>query len=72
MLTRCGDAMPKYNVYAYTPHAHARVATIEVRARDGQSAREKACTELQRQGREPAFLTLVPVQVGAQVNPFRV
>ena len=64
--------MPKYNVYCYTPHAHARVATIEVRARDGQTARDKASSELLRQGREPAFLTLVPVQVGARANPFRV
>jgi len=64
--------MPNYNVYAYTPHAHARVATVKVRVRDGQSAREKACAELQREGREPAFLTLVPVQVGRQANPFRV
>ncbi|MFH5254694.1 hypothetical protein ACGTRS_26015 [Burkholderia semiarida] len=64
--------MPRFEVHAYTLHAHARVATIEVRARDGESARQKARAELCRQGRQPNFLTLVPVEVGATFNPFRV
>jgi len=53
-----------YRVHAYTLHG-ARVATVEVRARDGQKARDKARTQLYRQGRQPNRLTLVPVQVNA-------
>jgi hypothetical protein len=63
--------VPAYRVHAYTQHAHTRVATVEVRARDGDSARDKARTKLYQQGRQPNFLTLVPVEVGAPVNPFR-
>jgi len=62
--------VPAYRVYAYTQCAHTRVATIEVRsARSSEGAREKARGELSRQGREPNFLTLVPVEVGALANP---
>jgi len=63
--------VPAYRVHAYTQHAHTRVATIEVNARDGERARDKARAVLYRQGRQPNFLTLVPVEVGAPVNPFR-
>jgi hypothetical protein len=51
-------------------HVHTRVATVEVRARDLTGARDKARAELYRQGRQPNFLTLVPVEIGAPVNPF--
>lgn len=57
--------MPKYQVYAYTPHAHLRVATFEVSARDVSRARDKARAELYKQGRQPNFLTLVAVEVSA-------
>jgi len=57
-----GLAVSAYQVHAYTLHG-ARVATVEVRARDGQKARDKARTQLCRQGRQPNRLTLVPVQV---------
>lgn len=64
--------MAAYRVHAYTALASQRVATIDVRARDAVQAREKAGAELREQGRDPLFLTLVPVEVGAMVNPFRV
>lgn len=64
--------MAAYRVYAYTPHAHARVATIDVRARDSVSARDKARAELYRKGHQPNFLTLVAVQVGQSPSPFPV
>jgi hypothetical protein len=48
-----------------------RIAKIEVSAPDAQDARIKASAELARLGRRPEFLTLVPVEVGAPVNPFR-
>lgn len=63
--------MAAFRVYAYTQCGNCRVATIEVRARDGERARDKARVELYRQGRQPNFLTLVPVEIGAPVNPFR-
>ena len=63
--------MPTNRVHGYTQHAHTRVATVEVRARDDECARDKARTELYRQGRQPNFLTLAPVEVDAPVNSFR-
>jgi hypothetical protein len=66
-----GVVVPAYRVHVYTQHAHSRVATVEVRAKDGEKARDKARAELYRQGRQPNFLTLVPVEVGAPANPFR-
>ena len=64
-------AVPAYEVHAYTQCAHSRVAKIEVSAPDAADARSKAKAELVRMGRQPEFLTLVPVEVGALVNPFR-
>ncbi|WP_144153296.1 hypothetical protein [Paraburkholderia sp. BCC1885] len=63
--------MPAYEVHAFTQCAHSRIAKIEVSAPDAQDARVKASAELVRMGRQPEFLTLVPVEVGAPVNPFR-
>lgn len=68
-----GLVVPAYRVHVYTLHAHTRVATIEVRsARDSGRARDKARAELYRRGRQPNFLTLVPVEVGAPADPFRI
>lgn len=66
-----GGGVPAFRVHAYTQHAHTRVATVEVRARDLAGARDKARIELYRQGRQPNFLTLVPVEVSVPVNSFR-
>lgn len=63
--------MPAYEVHAYTQCAHARVAKIEVSAPDAERARQKAGAALKRSGRHPEFLTLVPIEMGAPVNPFR-
>ena len=55
--------VPAFRVHAYSPHCHNRVATVEVKARDIPGARDKARAELYKQGRQPNFLTLVPVEV---------
>lgn len=57
--------MPAFRVHAYSPHCHNRVATVDVKARDIPGARDKARAELYKQGRQPNFLTLVPVEVDA-------
>ncbi|MFC7632436.1 hypothetical protein ACFQVB_32455 [Paraburkholderia humisilvae] len=44
-----------------------RVATID---RGSDHARDKTGVEVNRQGRQPNFLTLVPVKVAAPANPF--
>lgn len=63
--------MPAYEVHAYTQCAHSRVAKIEVSAPHADDARSKAKAELVRMGRQPEFLTLVPVELGDPANPFR-
>jgi hypothetical protein len=56
--------MSAYRVHAYTCHG-TRVATVEVRARTLQKARDKARAALYQQGRQPNRLTLVPIEITA-------
>jgi hypothetical protein len=63
--------VPEYEVHAYTQCAHSRIAKLEVSAPDADGARSKAKAELVRLGRQPDFLTLVPVELGDPANPFR-
>uniref|UniRef100_UPI001CA521B6 hypothetical protein n=1 Tax=Burkholderia thailandensis TaxID=57975 RepID=UPI001CA521B6 len=51
--------------HAYTQCGNNRVAVVAVTARNAESARGKARSELSRRGRRAESLTLISVQVGA-------